>query len=720
MLERKNGPLPDGNGTAGGNTEQVDSTSARPDVQSQMLGLCEDHRRQLHASGLSDQTIESAGIYTAEGGAIRDILKWQPRSFGWGRGMVFPFCFPDEPEPTYQRVKLDFPRESDDGVIKYESPRGAPNRAYFPSGVIDEFPAAKVIAITEGEKKALCVAQYGVPCIGLVGVWGWQEKRKRSDTGKTFGQRKLIRDLRQLDWQGKHVALIFDSDIADNEQVALAESRFAEVLTEAGATVRVVRVPSIGEGKTGIDDYLVAQREHAREKLQELVQAAGSPEMPDALGPGDWAKLFIDQHFHHPHGRTLQWWRDEFYRWTGKVYVKVPESELTAIVFHWLDERRKGARPRDASEVVKALASVGRVPFEIESPVFLGGERGEAKNIIAFANGLLDITNTGGNLELHEHSPSWFSMTALPYDFDPGADCPRWLSFLDEVLGDTDLIELLQRWCGLLLTCDTSYQKVLLLFGVRRGGKGTILRVIQHLVGKDACVSPTFASLASEFGLSQLVGKSVALFPDAHLSRRADSVRVLETIKSISGEDAVSINRKNLPYLTNVRLRVRFIITVNELPRFHDPSLAIESRLLVIPFEKSFAGCEDRMLEGTLKAEAGGILNWCLRGLHKLRSAGRFDTPAKSAAVLENYRRMVSPVSGFIDDRCVVGPGREIECGSLYRAWGEWCQQNGHEPGSAVLFGSHLAAAEPTVQRVRKRDGVDRTYRYVGIDFRRI
>lgn len=63
------------------------------------------------------------------------------------------------------------------------------------------------------------------------------------------------------------------------------------------------------------------------------------------------------------------------------------------------------------------------------------------------------------------------------------------------------------------------------------------------------------------------------------------------------------MNRKHLPILSDVRFRVRFVVTVNELPHFTDASGALAARLLVLPFKVSFAGREDRELEARLRTE---------------------------------------------------------------------------------------------------------------------
>jgi len=343
-------------------------------------------------------------------------------------------------------------------------------------------------------------------------------------------------------------------------------------------------------------------------------------------------------------------------------------------------------------------------------------------NIIPFSNGLLDITNIGGDMEMHAHTPEWFCMWCLPYEFDAKAECTRWEAFLDDVFnGDAESIDLLQRWFGLLLTTDTSYQKLLVMLGPRRSGKGTTLRLLQYLLGPEACTSPTLGSLASEFGLSQLLNKTVCVFPDAHLGRSSDAVRVLEIIKSVSGEDRVSVNRKYLDHLPNVRLKVRFVLTANEMPRLNDPSLALESRLSLVRFCNDYTGREDRELEGKLKAEASGVLNWALRGLHRLRKNRGFNVPGRSSEIIDDYRRVVSPVSAFVDDLCIVtgSVSDYIQTTTLYSSWTRWCEETGHQPGSDATFGSHVQAASTGVTKTRRRgEGGSRFYAYQGIKYR--
>jgi putative DNA primase/helicase len=187
---------------------------------------------------------------------------------------------------------------------------------------------------------------------------------------------------------------------------------------------------------------------------------------------------------------------------------------------------------------------------------------------------------------------------------------------------------LLQEIFGLMLTTDTRYQKIFMVVGPRRSGKGTIGRVLTALIGAASVVNPTLASMTGEFGLSQLIDKQVAIISDARVGKGDPSV-IAERLLSISGEDGQTINRKYQSFWSG-RLLVRFLILTNELPRIADASGALASRFVVLLLTKSFLGKEDLTLTDKLLTELPGILNWSLAGLERLRQRGRFNMPQVS------------------------------------------------------------------------------------------
>ena len=129
---------------------------------------------------------------------------------------------------------------------------------------------------------------------------------------------------------------------------------------------------------------------------------------------------------------------------------------------------------------------------EFTPPCWLEGDGPPPREIVACKNGLLHLP-TG---QLLGHTPRFFTLNAVDIDFDPAAANPdRWLRFLDDVWpGDAESISTLQEIVGYLLIPDTSQQKLFLLVGPPRSGKGTIARVVTHWAVRAPCAFAIDAS----------------------------------------------------------------------------------------------------------------------------------------------------------------------------------------------------------------------------------
>jgi len=106
----------------------------------------------------------------------------------------------------------------------------------------------------------------------------------------------------------------------------------------------------------------------------------------------------------------------------------------------------------------------------------------------------------------------------------------------------------------------------------QHGGLGILQE--RHRLGERHVSGPTLANISEQFGLSILVGKSVAIIADPRISARTDTAVLTERLLSISGEDTLSIPRKFLP-VWNGRLSARISA--------HDQRAATHRRRLRLP-----------------------------------------------------------------------------------------------------------------------------------------
>lgn len=174
-----------------------------------------------------------------------------------------PYLDIDGNDTGFYRLRLLNPVKGFTKPRRYHQPPDTLPKAYFPvhpkwKEVIENSDIP--IFITEGEKKAAKATKEGFFTIGLGGVWSWMSKKKKLD---------LIPDLKQINWKGRDVITVFDSDIVEKEGVALALDKLNTKLTELGANPYSKTLPNEEDGKNGLDDYLVKYGTEEFEALPE-------------------------------------------------------------------------------------------------------------------------------------------------------------------------------------------------------------------------------------------------------------------------------------------------------------------------------------------------------------------------------------------------------------------------------------------------------------------
>jgi putative DNA primase/helicase len=423
--------------------------------------------------------------------------------------------------------------------------------------------------------------------------------------------------------------------------------------------------------------------------------------------------------------RLLHHHRGSFWKLAGNYYAPAAIETVRASACQFLESAKqvtkKGSGPFKptsgrVSNVLDALAAVCNLDSLIDPPAWLGdpGDLPPACEMLAVANGLLHLP-TG---ELYPATPHHFGLSASEVMFDPDAAEPaHWLAFLKDLFGaDTESIQTLQDWCGYALAPDTSQQKILLIVGPRRSGKGTIARVLREILGHASVAGPTLASLQMNFGLWPLIGKPLAIISDARLGGKSDQAMIAERLLSISGEDTITIDRKHMSAWTG-RLPTRFVILTNELPRIADSSGALAGRFIVLVLENSFYGREDTGLGNRLLGELPGILNWALVGYRRIRERGHFVQPRSSSEAIEELEALGSPIKAFIrDSRYCVGPQYSVAVELIYQDWRTWAQNNGRrDPGTKQSFGRDLRAAISGLRTSQHSQDGSRSREYRGI-----
>lgn len=441
------------------------------------------------------------------------------------------------------------------------------------------------------------------------------------------------------------------------------------------------------------------------------------------------AHAFVEQFYMHEMGRAIHNYAGAFMTWRGNRFAEVEEDSLRQQLLPWLHAALRpqfnkltgqmelvgfDSNPTSVKAALESTRALVHLPVTITPPAWLckSADLPDPANLLPFASGTLNLLSG----EVLKPTPLLFNINAIDFDYDPHAPPPlRWLRFLAELWGsDTQSIELLQEWCGYNLVADTRQQKMLLIVGPKRSGKGTVARVMTRLVGCDNVVGPTTSSLAGAFGLQPLIGKSLAIVSDARFSGDSTAV-VVERLLCISGEDTLTVDRKFLGSVT-MKLPTRFMFLSNELPRMNDASAALAGRFVILRLTNTFFGREDTSLTQQLMTELPGILLWAIEGLKRLRQRGHFVQPQAVADAVREMEDLASPVLAFVRDCCIVAPGSRVWVDEIYTAWKQWCEREGRSVvTNKQTFGRDLAAA---VAGITRRRGVGDVPFYQGIQLK--
>jgi putative DNA primase/helicase len=413
---------------------------------------------------------------------------------------------------------------------------------------------------------------------------------------------------------------------------------------------------------------------------------------------------------------TLRNWRGGWWQWHTSHWAEIEPLALRKRLYVWTEhavfmtttkngpeDRSWSPDQKKVANLADALASIVLLDRNVQVPSWLSAGHEDTGAVVACRNGLLKLDGR----VLMPHDPGYFNLVAVPFDYDAAATEPReWLKFLATLWpgGGDGQVAALQEWFGYVISGRTDMQKIFAIIGPPRSGKGTIATVLTALAGAANVAGPTLASLAMQFGLQPLLGKSLALISDARIGRSADTAIIVERLLTISGEDVLSIDRKHKEAWEG-RIPARLMLLSNELPRFSDSSGTIATRFVVAETVTSFLGREDRALRARLMAELPGILNWALAGLERLLAQGRFTDTAVSVEAVEIMRLTASPYAPFVDEQCVVGPQYEVAVDALWQAWKLWCFNNDREKaGVKQWLGRDLKSVVPGLHVVQPRD----------------
>lgn len=266
-------------------------------------------------------------------------------------------------------------------------------------------------------------------------------------------------------------------------------------------------------------------------------------------------------------------------------------------------------------------------------------------------NGVVDVCRG----ELLEHSPEYFFKHCIHANYDPTAECPKFMAYVDEITGgDRELRKLLRAMIGYIFSHYCNGKKAFLIFGIPHTGKSVLCNLIERILGKEYVCHVDLCFLQKQEYAATLSDKLLNVAPDL----KNEALKDVGFFKSlVSHDDSISA-RLLYGNPQDIKCETKMMFSTNHLLSF-DPSLsiydveAVFNRLIYWPFQnKPILDKQDnKHLSDELYEERNAIFTWAMKGLRDYVENGEiFPEAHKSTEIKAKNMAKYCPEKIFFEE----------------------------------------------------------------------
>lgn len=308
--------------------------------------------------------------------------------------------------------------------------------------------------------------------------------------------------------------------------------------------------------------------------------------------------------------------------------------------------------------------------------------------LINLKNGTFEIT--AKKQFLRSFKKFDFLTHQLPFAYDCNATAPQFQKFLDEVLPEPELQNILAEYLGYIFIKNSvlKLEKVLLLYGTGANGKSVLFEVLMALLGPKNITNYSLQSLTAENGNSRAMLENKLLNYASEINGKLES-SIFKIL--ISGEPVEArLLYKNTQIISDY---ARFMFNCNELPKEIENTNAFFRRFLILPFRITIPpNKQDKELSGRIiENELSGVFNWVLNGLTRLLENKGFTHSNIVQNEVLQYQKESDSVLMFLDDENYQQSVEHHErLKDIYREYRCYCLEGSFRPCSIQTFSNRL------------------------------
>ncbi|MCJ7632582.1 phage/plasmid primase, P4 family [Candidatus Bathyarchaeota archaeon] len=336
------------------------------------------------------------------------------------------------------------------------------------------------------------------------------------------------------------------------------------------------------------------------------------------------------------------------------------------------------------------------------------------KGEIPVQNGLLDLHD----MKLNRFDPEKVFTFKINATYNLNADCPKFKKWLEEVQPSGDDRKLLQEFSGYCLLPALPYHKIIFLYGTGRNGKGTFVRTIRDILGKENTSAIPLETINSRqrFQLANLYGMLLNQCSEPN----SDYVYNTEVLQRVIGQDQIDSEikgkQRNLKFVNYAK----FYVMGNRFPIVNSRTIAWWDRLLFIKWEKCFTQEKGNLIPDIERTwlndpeERSGILNWLIDGLSRLLEKNGFTLPQSQQEMMLEFKKASDSEGAFITECLTIMSPFKITSADLYDAYAKYVEEYDLYLVDKNKFGRTIAGI-PGVKSTQERISGKNTKVWQGI-----
>lgn len=267
------------------------------------------------------------------------------------------------------------------------------------------------------------------------------------------------------------------------------------------------------------------------------------------------------------------------------------------------------------------------------------------------------------------------------------------LTYLEEVFGDSDLVENVLEIMASLLVGSNDDKNIIIALGPTNAGKTQLVKLYEKALGdysitfpKEIVYQRSISSASARPELSRVEGKRIAFVNELSKDERMN----VATMKELSGNDKFYA-RPLYSEGYDITPMFTMYLSCNEVPRIPQDDEALWGRLLIIEFKSCFTSeapikradqLEERQfpripnMEYKLTSMAP-VLLWMLFEKYKTNQVKYSKGIPKCLAIrnaTRKFREENNPVFKFIAERITIDKSCDdfIKCTDLFKFYSDW------------------------------------------------